>query len=500
MPSQEQEQRQQHLILAENIALLSRLVQAPTAPYDNPRPSSAAARDPGRVLSFDTEVCLASTLAFLGSISDDPCHVIAVCVEEVPSTRSIQVVVAINKEWPDSQEGVLNRIQHGLTVVLGRLACVSEAEEAQVQESVIDAVADMCRQRILARVRSRRPDARYHRKKRQHAWLGSLLQRALEAVGRQGDRSLSLADLDTFKRRARRLLASLELLESCHEKDVHRHILAVLRAAHRLQSTGRVAAILSAIPTTDMEPTAVSAAAARVEKLARYWECSVYLVGLARSLGIFRRAEVIPVSLGPELFARDATPVPPDCLERCVERCKGRIAPLGFPRLEEIEKRLVARASLAGYVRQLLGTAKVHAEVQIVCRYELRPAAVPPRVICSGKNACYLCNLFVRLHGGGAYHLPGTHGNLYPGWRLPRHPSLQRTCAQLNRALEARVREALPRSLGPTPAPAAPARCGTRTRAPCFLPCRRSPRWPAPRRRRALAAKMPRRGGRGSRR
>ena len=37
---------------------------------------------------------------------------------------------------------------------------------------------------------------------------------------------------------------------------------------------------------------------------------------------------------------------------------------------------------------------KVHAEVQLLLFYELNPAIRPPRIICSSKSACYLCNLF----------------------------------------------------------------------------------------------------------
>lgn len=75
---------------------------------------------------------------------------------------------------------------------------------------------------------------------------------------------------------------------------------------------------------------------------------------------------------------------------------------------------------------------RIHAEIQLVFYYEQQQRAYPkPRVICSTKNACYLCNLFLRLHG--EFFTPKTHGKLYPRWLLPNPQTL--------RIPERRVRE-----------------------------------------------------------
>jgi hypothetical protein len=60
---------------------------------------------------------------------------------------------------------------------------------------------------------------------------------------------------------------------------------------------------------------------------------------------------------------------------------------------------------------------KIHAEIQLLFFYELHPDRPRPRVICSSKSACYLCNLFFQLHDG--FHVPRTHGRLYEKWILP---------------------------------------------------------------------------------
>jgi hypothetical protein len=54
--------------------------------------------------------------------------------------------------------------------------------------------------------------------------------------------------------------------------------------------------------------------------------------------------------------------------------------------------------------------AKVRAEMQLLFFYELHPDRPRPRIICSSKSACYLCNLFFQLHGG--FQVPRAHGRL----------------------------------------------------------------------------------------
>lgn len=61
----------------------------------------------------------------------------------------------------------------------------------------------------------------------------------------------------------------------------------------------------------------------------------------------------------------------------------------------------------------------VHAEIQMITFYDLTPSlkALAPRVLGVSKWACYLCNLFVSLHG--KYFISKTHGRLYHQWTVP---------------------------------------------------------------------------------
>ena len=62
-------------------------------------------------------------------------------------------------------------------------------------------------------------------------------------------------------------------------------------------------------------------------------------------------------------------------------------------------------------------TCKIHAEIQLLMYHELNPEQPKPRVIASSKDACYLCDLFIGLHG--QFRVPRTHGRIYDRWLLP---------------------------------------------------------------------------------
>ena len=116
------ESARQDVRLAEDVAVLSVLDALPGEIVDNPLPPGFDERDPRRVLSFERERFLASGLAALADISDDPNHVVAVAVEERPSPQGLAVLVAINRGNPRSAEGTLARIKKGLQGIFNILA------------------------------------------------------------------------------------------------------------------------------------------------------------------------------------------------------------------------------------------------------------------------------------------------------------------------------------------------------------------------------------------
>ena len=62
-----------------------------------------------------------------------------------------------------------------------------------------------------------------------------------------------------------------------------------------------------------------------------------------------------------------------------------------------------ASAALLQRLNDTRSGIKVHAEIKLLFYYEIYPKNAKPRVICANKSACYLCDLFLRVHG----HFPG---------------------------------------------------------------------------------------------
>ncbi len=435
-------QRRQNISFAENVALLYPLCRSPDVPHANPWPAGLVNQDSGRALSFKNEVSLAKTLAFLSGISDDPARVVAVCVEEL-SGSGIRVVVAVNKKNPRSGNDILMRIKNGLEGVFGQLSRVYNAsntdEDAALEDAVLATIASMCQQRIFSRIKSQRPGAKYTKTKTQ--FLGSVVQQALDVVHERSTREGPSPEVERFTKYARRLLRCLEALETCEGKDVLPHVKDILRAAHRFDKTAGLDALLQGIPPSQQHQAVHTSLGPRVRKLAMYRECALHLSEMAKKSGLFRKTEVTVVSLDSQLFTRDLT-VPPDLsLTGCLSRYDdgtSRISGAGNM-ASQLNKLDISNRKFRNAVKDIINDSCVHAEVQIVCHYELHPVAKKPRVICSSKDACYLCNLLIQLHG--TFYIPRTHGNFYHRWRLLPIPTLDRVQAQLNQALETKIKE-----------------------------------------------------------
>ncbi|KAK4128935.1 hypothetical protein N657DRAFT_629938 [Parathielavia appendiculata] len=247
----------------------------------------------------------------------------------------------------------------------------------------------------------------------------------LYAVRKHHNRRRSGTEVEGFIRGAGRLQDCLTQLETCPEKDVLTYIKAVLSAAHRVNRATDLDKIFQEFSSRDVDPSTQNSFRLRLGKIANYWECAMYLLRTAKDSKIFKEAEV-------KLLSLDS-----GCLVRCETG-----SPTAFG-ARNITSRLVGlgktNEAFLSTVRKSLRESRVHAEVQIVCYYELHPQASKPRVICSSKDACYLCNLFIKLHG--TFHIPRTHGNLYFGWRILPIPALNRVLVQLNKTLETRIRE-----------------------------------------------------------
>ena len=160
-----------------------------------------------------------------------------------------------------------------------------------------------------------------------------------------------------------------------------------------------------------------------VGKLGRYYFASQDLIRAVRSkrYTIFNRILVETCHTGP--IPKPHLPGRQSTLQESIEDLIQRERTLRNKRLSMLVRSYLGNSYLAKAenfkyrTSATLAESKVHAEIQLLFFYESYRADLPPRVICSNKSPCYLCHLFFDLHG--QFHVPATHGKLYPGWILP---------------------------------------------------------------------------------
>ncbi|KAK3335739.1 hypothetical protein B0T19DRAFT_16997 [Cercophora scortea] len=437
---------------AERIALLWLLSKAPVPRGVNTATPAQFRQTSSRILSFGCESSLTGIFAFLSGISDDPTHVVAVCIEELSEVDSIRVLVAMNKQNPQSGDAVLKEIKHGLETVLGVLAEAENENKTALQGRILDAVISMCQNRIFSRLGSQRPDASYRRKNK--PLFATCVQKVLDAVCAYHDTTKeSKSGAVLFAKQASRLLGLLNRLETCKAKALKRHLENIIIEAHQLAKSVDISSVLSGITYKELDPGTIGRFIHQIGKLGRYMECSRHLARTAKKLRLFSNASVDIVSLDAHCFARHHR-INSLGLSECLSQCqagKPRPITIGGICSKLQTSKTESSDTFTWTTRRVLEESRIHAEVQIVAHYEINPVANPPRVICSNKDACYLCDLLIRLHG--KFHTPSTHGVLYPSWRIPNIASFGDVLARLHTALESQIQATIQKLMASTKRP-----------------------------------------------
>ncbi|PYH67034.1 nucleic acid/nucleotide deaminase domain-containing protein [Aspergillus vadensis CBS 113365] len=358
------------IVCAENIVISYLLRSIPLPPSRNHAEflSGLKRRSP---LPFDTDRKLVGTLAFIAYMKDDVEHIPAICLEDDPASGCLKVIFAVNKvSYNDGQDAICH-IQQGLEHIFALLATVSGNQ-------IITAVVSMCSSRILSRLRL----AVSARNKTKRPFKDTLREArlAVKIVGK---------DIKTGRSRDVE-----KLLDSWFQYQVDTRLVGA-------QIMG-LADLICIIPNKDMSPSLRQSLLNIINKVARYWEVARFLYRTAKKFPLARAMRTAPI----------AGAAPRGSQQKLLrEIC----AILKINQQELINK-------YTSQVMRTLTTAKIHAEIQIIAHCELQNPRILPRVICSSKDACFLCNLCLRLYQ--KIYTPKWHGRLYPGWRLPFLPQL----------------------------------------------------------------------------
>lgn len=108
-------------ILSRKLPTAATLVQVPEDLSENTPEST-------RQMSYEQEDRLVKELAFLSGISDNPNHIMAVCIQEFPKEGGCGILLAVNKSSPDTADPVLEKAQRGFQRIFDRLREISPSK------------------------------------------------------------------------------------------------------------------------------------------------------------------------------------------------------------------------------------------------------------------------------------------------------------------------------------------------------------------------------------
>ncbi|KAI2614966.1 hypothetical protein GGR54DRAFT_312779 [Hypoxylon sp. NC1633] len=429
------------ILCSEGVATLHLLHPIPAQPSSNPV-TNVQSRAAGYTLSFEKERYLAGTLAFLAYPKDDNNRIPAVCVEEAPNSKYLNILLAINKAGGDEGRQALEELKNGFEKIFSHLARADNSS-LDVENEVFESIISMCSRRILHRLRLR-PSG-------QGQSIKEALQVALDYLRHTTHRGTKnaqiLLGLDLFIERAR---VVLKLIHSWANHQLNPHLAELVEGICHLWQAGNLRSLIDTIPNEWMTPSLRDHLLNMIGKVATYRYAARFLFRLSKKTPLARRMRVVPVNLPAEAFGRVLATGNKEYepkLEVTVSSIEGlkkknrdlaQICRL----LEKTERN--AKTQFADQTRRTLREAKIHAEIQLLYYCELKSSrARLPRVVCSSKDACWLCNEFILMYE--KIHMPKTHGRLYPGWRLPmlRGPGFDDFAKRYNQRLQGQMRESL---------------------------------------------------------
>lgn len=263
----------------------------------------------------------------------------------------------------------------------------------------------MCSSRILNRLRFQMDPERQSAKK--------LLQDVLYSLRSIGESSSYPLFVDSVK-------DAVKLYDVYAKHQTQAELEALVEGFHRLQQLPDVESALGMIPNRLMNPNSRNSLLNIINKVGRYRKSARFLCRLARKCSLLQQMRGVTVQLGRKAFRRTpAEKLHPELASKMQQKAPNNSNPYPLERICNLLNMKVPTASqrYADQTRKTLEEGKVHAEIQLLFHCEQENTNFPPRVVCSSKDACFLCNTFILMHG--KMHTPRSHGKLYPGWRLP---------------------------------------------------------------------------------
>ncbi|CBY00631.1 hypothetical protein LEMA_P017610.1 [Plenodomus lingam JN3] len=419
------------------IALLYLLHSVPALPSSN---TINHRQEDDYTLPLAREQRLASILAFLANTRVDTNHIPALCLKE--NSQSIDVLVAVNKTtWEDGRSNLLELQRHfeQLFAILSAVSAESLRSHGH-EDRIFDAIIDMCSARILCRLR--------FTAKGTQPLKQSLKLICEEAI--RGIQKLTITQLgghrDVCEGFVTRSKEVVKLADQWLRHQTNSQLKQLIDGVYRLNEMGNLQPLLDLVPNRFMCPSSRQSLVNIVSKVSRYREAARYLYRTAKKYKPVQSMRIIPVNLAQDAFKRTTYGTaknPSPCLNTTIKRITGDGRK---PELKHLCHLLnitdqQLNEQFANQARKTLKEAKIHAEVQLIYYCDANTSLRPPRVICSSKDACFLCNVFISTHGN--MYTPRQHGRLYPGWRLPNSPLSSHLEQRFAAVLESQIKSSL---------------------------------------------------------
>lgn len=409
------------LRLAENVTLLQKVNSEPGRPSENAIPCLELDE---RALKLRHERDIADCLAFVSTYSNDPNRIMALCIEEKPNRQGLIVSVAANA-------GNLDTLTSGMRGIVSILENEARDPIRENYPALLRRIVVHGRSRLLRRLSSSHTPPSM---KALTAPVATRLKDALTVFYKTcGNTAKANQGLTTLSEKLQDQFNQLEQMPAGDtlSNTGEQLLTSMLITANSIWMEHKedLAEVMEQIPCenswiqNDKEKFML-----RLRKLAHYISTTKHLLKAARTFPILKSIEVRGVSVAPLSLAthlqRPITLPSTGLLNRYLKGYGSRKLKATMTKLQQLNQ--CSLPALQSEVRNRVCRIehKVHAEIQLLFYYEEHSnTQLKPRVIVSNKSACFLCNLFLKQHGG--FYTPRTHGKLYDTWTLPNLAALQ---------------------------------------------------------------------------
>lgn len=304
--------------------------------------------------------------------------------------------------------------------------------------AILQQVVTINQNRILCRLRSKHAILRCQyktQKMRRPSWL----PRLCNSIGDVEGNTEGIHQLIPHRNRLMSLFNVLESLSS-HEARTATGKDLLVEIIHACSCLSYEAALRNAIPGS------VDSCVLAMKKVSRYLQLSKRLARYAMRLSPLGSVQISVVKY-------DAAQSSILEVGSSIDGTLGRIDKVLLENRIDARAKQISNMDFKGHIAQTnVLRYPVHAEMQLLFHYEERAIRRPPRVICSNKQACFLCNLFFCVHR--KFIIPNTHGRLYEKWAFPAVLSdpghrvsvqLSETLQQFSEEIENRIKEEINR-------------------------------------------------------